>query len=1059
MSAAHRQAVYTAPGIQSGTPDAHERLLGYWRSLEMVQRQMLPDGAPRIPDDGSILTTITEGAGTGFPWETRPAGMHTVYIGLFSIRKAFERIDRLNGCCPDVQESTRSNFALAAVRVLGGHGYVPGSFRLSTAAWSIGRLLTGMSVQSGFERDEGVCRAYAEKLLLSAQGDLAGLLHTLTEHLSDKLSLGDLFVARDIRHRVASQYGTSTSSEPALNSPFLEEIERVRTCIRSDDVPRALSGYLGIERPLIRMDLSSPEGQDVSAHALLPSVSGLMQWPAADRLSKSELLASNLIRKELSSSPGLQAIALPQGAHEHRLIREAVMESFLSKADTLAAFPRTSMAFSSTTGSPARRVGQQQWMLNPHLHGTGVAVVLSGSRDAAQMAERLSVHPGCTDTDAQLSGFVQYGLQSIALSEHSGQNPHIDRLMQLLEASVGAPGTREQRLNQWADACARYRAAKLRVSACMSQVEDLPGHIKTAARLKARITGVKRSMAYVESVISELSSRSVESSPGEVDEIERERAEAIEALQVIPRKRAGLLGRFRVRRGEEQQLMQLRKRCDELSDQLRAHKARVDAANNAVAAERVGFDQLSAELGELESDFSAVVSQLESVCDAQSLEYLRSWIRGQRADDLDTELQSAWQVDGLSEAREALMIEALRLHAVFMRLESGRLLKNLQMGWLHTQGVSNESLSGEALANAWATLQLAAPVLVMSNETMCRACRGVGREGFDWVVQCDAGKAQPWEIAGAVYRGRAVIVIGDAHDCLSGVIAHQQIRQELAYQVGVGTEQAAAGLSAQMRAEEASLYGVLRRSGAHDEWAGIPIRAVEAGAEPMLTILERSVYGQSLASRAFQLELLDDFDSGWIDVRGPARGDWIPHEGRALVRLVEILRARGVRSSDIGVVTASHRVCTEAKKLLSASHGCQVTTLEGISHRQREYVILVLGGGSPEWREWASSSAALIALPAAHARKGLFIIGDRSYWSTRTVLQAASRLLPSLSVDIVADEEITTAILQQRHIPGVVLEMVSAPGVLGMRQRPVVESSANQERPIETRSKRYRAAE
>ncbi|WP_417286444.1 hypothetical protein [Cobetia marina] len=1057
MSAAHSQAVYTAPGIQAGTPDAHERLLGYWRSLEMVQRQMLPGGDPRLPDDGSILTTITEGAGTEFPWETRPKGMHTVYLGLFSIRKAFERIDLLNGNYPDVQESTRSNFALAAVRVRGGRGYVPGSFRLSTAAWSIGRLLTGMSVQSGFERDEGEYRAYAEKLLQSESGDLASLLHTLTEHLSDKLSLGDLFVARDIRHRVASQYGTSTSIPFALNSPYLEEIERVRTCVRSDDVPHALSSYLGIDRPLIRMDLSSPEGQDVSAHALLPSVSGLMQWPAADMLSKSELLASNLIRKELASSPGLQAVALPQGANEYRLIREAVMESLLSKADSLAAFPRTSMAFSITMGSPAQRVGPQQWILNSHLHNTGVAVVLSASRDAAQMAERLSVHPECADTDAQVVGFVQYGLQAIALSERPGPDQQIDRLIQLLEASAGAPGTREQRLKQWADACDRYLAAKLRVSACMSQVEELPDHIKTAARLKARMTGVMRSIAYVESVIAELSSRSVEPSQEEVCEIERERAEAIQALQTIPRKRGGLLGRFRVRRGEEQQLMQLRKRCDELSDQLQAHKARVDAANTAVVAERVGLDRLTAELGELESCFSVVVSQLESVCDTHSLEYLRSWMRGQRADDLGTELQPALRIDDLSAARESLMIEALRLNAVFMRLESGRLLKNLKMGWLQTQSVSSEPLSREALANAWATLQLAAPVLVMSNETMSRACWGVGREGFDWVVQCDAGKAQPWEIAGAVYRGRAVVVIGDAHDYLSGVIAHHHIRQVLAYQVGVGTEQAVAGLSAQVRAEEASLYGVVRRSGAHDEWAGIPIRAVEAGAEPMLTILERSVYGQSLVSRAFQLELLDDFDSGWIDVRGEARGDWIPHEGRAVVRLVEILRSRGVRPGDIGVVTASHRVCTELKKLLSASHGYQVTPLEGIGHRQREYVILVLGGGSPEWREWASRSASLIALPAAHARKGLYIIGDRSYWSTRTVLQAASQLLPSLNVDIVAAEEVAVAIQHQRHRSGVVLEVVSAPGVLGRRPRPVVESIANQERPIETRNKRYRA--
>lgn len=1026
MSAAHTQAVYAAPGTSNVTVAAHELVLDYWRALEMVQKQGVPDGDPNHPDGGAQLSTLTEGSGSQYPWD-RPAaqeGVHSVYVGLFSVRKAFERINRLNNYSPEVVESTRSNFALCSLRVHSDRGYETGSFKLSTAAWMIGRLLSGSSLSDGFKREEKEFRAYAEKLLCCSLSDVSSHLHTLTEYLITHLSLTDLYVARDIRHRVASHYGTNVSTRTVgsrvagLNSPYLEEIERVRKCLgasrRENELPPALASYLGVARTLFRMDLSSAEGQDLSAHALLPSYASQLKWPGeTDYLSKSEQLAANLIRRELRDSAGIQAIAVPQGASEHRLIREVAMESLMSRADSLVSFPRTSLAFSSATCAEVRR-GEPQWKLNAHLRGTGVAIAVHNARDVSTIASHLSLSVDRSETDNLLEEFVRYGLQAeiVGVESSQGRGRLLSRLRELLVRSELDQEDREVKLAQWSNACERYRAAKLKVLACLVEVQGVSSSLKALSRQRNLITGVGRSIKHIEGVMTGLASRLADGDTVEIESLEREQAELQGVLQLLESfswSRGGLLGFFRGGRSDESQRKALRARCTEIAEQLGEHHKRMKASADAVAAERVGLDRLTAELSELESEFCSLASQLESACDSYSLKYLHSWLRGERVDELDTELEPAWRIAGLDEAREELLYESLRLQAVFMRHESARVLANLRSAVQHIERVGQESMSSEQVSNAWAVLQLAAPVMVMTNDAMVRVCRALGSEGFDWVVQCSAGKAQPWEIAGAVYRGRRVVVLGDQHDFQCGVIAHKQIRRMLAYQVGIGVEQAECSVSAQQRAEECSLYGVLRRTVSGDEWAGIPIRAVETVAEPMLSLLERSVYGQRLQSRTFQMDLLDDYDSGWIDIRGESRGDYVPHEGRALVRLVDILLARGVPASEISVVSPSHRARTELKKLLLGAHGLRITGLDCIPSESSEYVILVLGGGSVEWREWASSSAALIALPASRARKGLFVIGDRSCWSRRAVMQAASELLPSLSVDIVAAEPVVPA--------------------------------------------------
>lgn len=830
----------------------HMRLLDYWRSLEMLQRQHSPFSDSRQLVDGSILTSIDCSGDAQYPWgtlteEAGRRGTHTVYLGLFSLSEAYALIEGVQGCSVEPGKASRRGFSLAACRVHGTTGYEAGSFSLSTSAWVTGRLLGGLSARDGFEAARDEFCAYAEQKLLSTSiSEVSQALRFLSEHLVTQLGLSRLYETDALRHLVVTRVDSPHGLMPVehgpvcLNSLYLGDIELAHARARAGDMPAALSAFLGAEKPLVKLDLTADEGRDFAVQRLTPCQSGYGAWPGGEDLSCSEGVAINLVRKELRDAPGLQAIFSPDEAGSHRLIREVVIESLLTNADTLTSFPRISMAFSRAKGR------ESEWVLHPHLaQDGGVAVVLPPDSDgeAARLCEKLALRLEASDceTDRHLSGFVRYGLQVLDMTGDGGSCDQVNAalrdsggLLSLVDASAKDALPYKVGLKLWDDSCYRYQEAKHRVSSLLHDMPDLPGGIKRAVELRTRITGVRRAITYSESALAQ---HEVVHQALEAD-LSRFVSELV-LVKNAPAVSSGSSGLerfvFRFLRKGASDGGGLSRRV-ELGGLIARVKARLGVVAKVAEADRCEVSRLKRELEDLESDFDVAAKALLPYCDGYRLEYLRTWLcdstQSDFAGDLAGDFDSALHGERVAQARETLAYEAVRLQAVFMRLASSRLRGGLRKGLRHIAGVEAEPLRGKAMKSVWSTLQQAVPVMVMTNAQMARLCRDVDGEGFNWVVQCGADRVRPWEVLGAVYRGRGVVILGDKQATGLSEQPGHHARVMLAREMGVCVSRTGAEPCAQAMAEAGSSFGAVRRVGAVYDWVGIPLEPETNSGEP-----------------------------------------------------------------------------------------------------------------------------------------------------------------------------------------------------------------------------------
>jgi hypothetical protein len=938
-----------------------------------------------------------------------------------------------------------------------------GSEEFASCAWATGRLLQpgpgDPGWLDGFENASAGCGLDFTGLVAALETDaraaeLRALGHevgrpvggdTLAEliaEVTERFGVASALAPAEIRVAsiwVSRKREFAADSGEFLNSFFAPDLASVADTVAKGDYGVALGGYLrgpGYARQ--RIDLRERPG--VVDDQVRPEHTPAGRWPAGTNrpLALSQQFAVNTALRELDDTSGIFAVNGPPGTGKTTMLREQVAAIVVQRACHLAALARPQDAFTREfrwkTGDHTRTVSGWSDQL------TGFEIVVASSNNGA--VENISLEiPGQDAIDgdewrpeasyyADLATFVlnndapesdakAWGLIAARLGKKSNRQKFaMDFWFGERSAATKGPAAKRSEakgprtkgfqdiLKGYASDPDDWRAAVDAFRAALREVDRLREERTAAARKLSRIPAVQADIEEAEAQLTGAAGRLAQIrndltlAKQNVASAEQQATRSAQARQSHRSARPGLLdvllslGRsVREWRIRDRELASAQAEADQKLTAARTHAEMLQltwqAAQRTVSRHRMELLDLSAWLERLNSDVADAVARWG---DAVPTRY-------QRADATRRELAGPWTDPEWNAARSRLFLEALRLHQAFLAAEPTRMRKSLHGAMDVLNGNVPPGTPEAAVRAAWRSLFFVVPVISTTFASFARVFSHLGRESLGWLFIDEAGQAAPQAAAGAIWRSRRVMAVGDPLQIEPVVSLPFTAQQALRDHYGVAEWWLPSRTSAQRLADEANTYGTYLHAGDGQVWVGAPLRAHRRCTDPMFTISNTIAYGGLMVyGTVSRDEPIAAPDSRWIHVPATeSDGHWIPAEGQQARKfLTELGHLYGVEPGQIFVLSPFREVADRIQQLCREFTGLRGGTVHTAQGKEADVVLLILGGDprKPGARQWASERPNLLNVAVSRARQRLYVIGDRTAWSRHRHFDELARHLP-----------------------------------------------------------------
>ncbi|MBT2786406.1 MULTISPECIES: ATP-binding protein [unclassified Halomonas] len=361
------------------------------------------------------------------------------------------------------------------------------------------------------------------------------------------------------------------------------------------------------------------------------------------------------------------------------------------------------------------------------------------------------------------------------------------------------------------------------------------------------------------------------------------------------------------------------------------------------------------------------------------------------------ELASPWADPEWESARVRVFLAALDLHDAFV-LDAGKPLQNNLRGMMQLlRGKAPNELPEGVAESLWSSLFLLVPVVSTTFASFGRQFAELGRESLGWLMVDEAGQAAPQQSAGALWRAKSALVVGDPLQLTPVVTVPDRLQGSLAESLGVSMEWLPGSTSTQALADQASLYG----STIGTTWVGAPLLVHRRCDSPMFEICNEVAYDNAMV-HGKPCSNSSLFESAWVDVPAEqADGHWVPNEGRAAKALIERLIEQDVTADDIFLISPFRAVVKKLHQVAANYPGIKAGTIHTVQGKEAKVVILVLGGNPQKAgaKDWASATPNLLNVAVSRAKLRLFVIGAREDWARYPYFGNCAEWLPTLSAD------------------------------------------------------------
>lgn len=542
-----------------------------------------------------------------------------------------------------------------------------------------------------------------------------------------------------------------------------------------------------------------------------------------------------------------------------------------------------------------------------------------------------------------------------------------------------------------------------------------------------------RKLKYAEKAAGEYD-RQAEETEGKMREIQRALTEAEEACRAAAE-------RLSAAQGETAELRAKRtawQREEEEADrQLQEKKQRKEAAEEAC---RIREEQYEGARKALDDGMELNEEFLEALLSED--------------DRISTEAQvsNPWFSQRYNREREKLFFLAMKLNKAFLlaSTECRANLTSLAHYWGLQPGDEKERIvfhpeDRKACVGAlYQTLFLLVPVISTTFASVGTFLRDVKEQGsIGTLIVDEAGQAQPQMAAGALYRSRRAVIVGDPRQVEPVVTDDLKLLKNAFDDEDLKPYVFGKTVSVQSCADEGNAFGTYLDNPEHPEspdWAGCPLLVHRRCISPMYEIANAVSYNGMMKqqTRPPKAELAQTFlyeKSLWIQVKGREKGNrnhFVPEQAERVCGMLETAFSRSEFPSlyiisPFTTVTVGMRgyvknfVKRNPQSAMAKCRGLEgwlvknIGTVHTFQGKEANEVIFLLGcDGSRDAKgavRWVNSN--IVNVAATRAKYRLYIVGDAQVWMENSNLRTAKTILDTYALrqihTALSDEELDEA--------------------------------------------------
>lgn len=350
-----------------------------------------------------------------------------------------------------------------------------------------------------------------------------------------------------------------------------------------------------------------------------------------------------------------------------------------------------------------------------------------------------------------------------------------------------------------------------------------------------------------------------------------------------------------------------------------------------------------------------------------------------------------WQSNEINFKRGLLFLKAMKVHKVFLQKSH----QEVKLALVMLQELKNNNLNNkknrENIESMWKILHLIFPVMSTTFASFSSMYDAIGADFIDYLFIDEAGQASPQQAAGALWRSKRAIVVGDPIQIEPVVTLDETILADIREAFEIDEHHIGMTASVQSLADHANPVGSYK----DEERIGIPLWVHRRCIEPMFSISNEMAYNNKMVL-AVNKEDKDKGKGKWYDISGKAEPkQYVKEQGQFIAEEIKyhFERADGVTLPSVFVITPFTKVRTELKKLVKSTlkeRGKEelkvieewidrsIGTVHTFQGKEADIVYFVTGtdDSTDGAANWSCAKPNLLNVATTRAKEEFYVVGD-----------------------------------------------------------------------------------